>query len=299
MKAGETPPNLRLVEARGPGGFQTRRLYRQPDGSLRLWLSRHHRKRLQPSESERLGEVLLRLGRAAWMPGDLNWWIGSVFSIGAALFGLGSLLVLLPGLARLPGLEGLDANAVFFAGSIPFTTAAYLQLWQAANAGEFTEQGRIELPKRAWFGWRPHDLGWQSCAFQFIGTILFNFNTFDAMLPGLGWIREDLFIWVPNFVGSVLFLISGYQAFLETCHRFWAWRPRSLPWWIVIWNLFGCLAFMASACLAWYLPIELPIPLGNLATLFTLLGAIGFLGGSQLMLLEAAGPPEPPAQPSG
>jgi hypothetical protein len=39
---------------------------------------------------------------------------------------------------------------------------------------------------------------------------LFNVNTFDAMLPGLDWLQQDLAIWVPDFNGSVLFLVSGY-----------------------------------------------------------------------------------------
>ncbi|MGA7952035.1 MAG: hypothetical protein WCA07_00805 [Gloeobacterales cyanobacterium] len=39
---------------------------------------------------------------------------------------------------------------------------------------------------------------------------MFNVNTFDAMLPGLNWLQQDLTIWAPDFNGSVLFLVSGY-----------------------------------------------------------------------------------------
>jgi hypothetical protein len=41
-----------------------------------------------------------------------------------------------------------------------------------------------------WFGWSPRDIGWLSCALQFIGTLLFNVNTFDAMLPDLSWLSK-------------------------------------------------------------------------------------------------------------
>jgi len=224
------------------------------------------------------------------MPSKLNWWIGSIFTIGASLFIIGSLLVLLPQAVVFFNLTPNQVNAVFFAGSIPFTTAAYLQLLQAANAGDFTEKGRERPEHLLLFGWRPHDIGWQSCAYQFIGTILFNFNTFDAMLPGLSWFQEDLAIWIPNFVGSVLFLLSGYLGFVETVHAYWAWRPKSLAWWITAWNLFGCVGFMISAVLAFVPPKQLIAVAPTLAVIFTLLGAIGFFVGSLLMLPEAAKP---------
>ena len=104
------------------------------------------------------------------------------------------------------------------------------------------------------FGWRPHDIGWLSRALQFIGTILFNFNTFDAMIPSLNWFQQDLLIWVPDIVGSILFLASGYLAFIETCHAHWAWNPRSISWWVVFTNLLGCVGFMISALFAIVLP---------------------------------------------
>ena len=139
-------------------------------------------------------------------------------------------------------------------GSIPFTIAAYLQLFQAANAGEF-QPGATPLPSRfTLLGWRPHDIGWLSCALQFIGTILFNFNTFDAMLPSLNWFQQDVLIWAPNMIGSILFLASGYLAFIETCHGHWAWKPASISWWVVLINLLGCVGFMISAMLAIVLP---------------------------------------------
>ena len=62
--------------------------------------------------------------------------IAILFAFGAAMFALGCVLSLTPSLTHQAGLSPLQVNAVFFAGSIPFTTAAYLQLFQAANAPE-------------------------------------------------------------------------------------------------------------------------------------------------------------------
>jgi hypothetical protein len=163
-----------------------------------------------------------------------------------------------------------------------------LQLFQAANVGEFLpDQARLtQRPKL--FGWRPHDVGWLSSALQFVGTILFNVNTFDAMIPALDWLQQDLEIWAPDIVGSVLFLASGYLAFIETCHALWAWNPKNISWWVTFINLLGCVGFMISAVFA-FVPPGLPnVDAVTLSVAFTLLGAIGFLVGSLLMLPETA-----------
>ncbi len=221
--------------------------------------------------------------RYLWAPGQLNWWIGTVFALGAALFMAGCVLVLSPGLA--PGWSA-NANAVFFAGSIPFTSAAYLQLFQAANAGEFKLHGATDKRRLCFFGWRPREIGWLGCALQFVGTLLFNLNTFDAMIPGLNWFQLDLLIWIPDMAGSVFFLLSGYLAFIETCHKHWAWKPAELSWWITFINLLGCVAFMIAAVFA-FVPAP---PAGfdgtTIGTGFTLIGGACFFIGSLLMLPE-------------
>jgi hypothetical protein len=242
--------------------------------------SRHHRKGLYKATLD------VRLLRCLWMPGQLNWWIGIVFSLGALLFMLGCLLVLAPEIAGKWTLGPNTVNAVFFAGSIPFTTAAYLQLFQSANAGAFTVQGQPSPRRRLVFGWRPHEIGWLGCALQFAGTLLFNINTFDAMLPGMDWLQQDLVIWGPDFVGSILFLASGYLAFTETCHKHWAWKPGNLSWWITFINFLGCVAFMIAAVFAFVPPSAPEFDAAIISVVFTLVGGACFLVGSLLMLPE-------------
>ncbi len=121
------------INSEGPPPFITHRLFRHADGSVWEWLSRKHRKSLilrEVSLAEAVGRLLLR---SLWMPRELNWWIGSVFALGASLFAIASILSLAPDLAASFSLDSSRVNAIFFAGSIPFTTAAYLQLFQAAN----------------------------------------------------------------------------------------------------------------------------------------------------------------------
>jgi len=276
---------LVAIEKQGLWPFVSRRIYHRHDGSPHVWQSRHHRKGLSVFEPLEFLPLHVLIRRGFWLPKDLNWWIGVIFAFGSALFAAGSMLTIKISFGRL---QPVDPNLIFFAGSIPFTAAAYLQLFQAANAGDPTNPDRPAPEHRAAFGWKPYEIGWLSCALQFLGTLLFNANTFNAMLPGLGWFQQDLAIWVPDFVGSVLFLVSGYLAFGETCHAYWAWKPQSLAWWITFTNLLGCVAFMISAFFA-FVPKE---PFGFNAALisvsFTLLGAFGFLVGSLLMLPEAS-----------
>ncbi|RCS44648.1 hypothetical protein DTL42_17145 [Bremerella cremea] len=275
-------------QADGVGPFVSHRQVRLADGSVGDWLSRHHRKRLVLRKVQGAVHFVQLCLAQLWQPGQLNWWIGVTFAIGASLFILGSVLNLSPELAAAFSLSPNEVNAVYFLGSIPFTTAAYLQLFQAANADP--APGEATNDRRGWqvFGWKPHDIGWLSCALQFPGTVLFNFNTFDGLIPSLSWWQSELAVWLPNFVGSVLFLASGYLAFIEVTHRWWAWRPNDLSWWVVLANLAGCIGFMISALFAVVLPGGEIDWMATVATAFTLQGAIGFWIGSLLMLPEAA-----------
>lgn len=287
----EGPLSSASVQSRGPWPFVTHRTFLLPDRSVVTWHSRRHRKSLYGAEGEGSGPLVSRLLQSLWMPWRLNWWIGVVFACGASLFMLGSLAVLRPAFAQVLGLDGTAVNAVFFAGSIPFTVAAYLQLYQAANARSFDPLDAVATSeRRELIGWKPHDIGWLSCALQFVGTLFFNLNTFDAMSPGLDWIREDIEVWVPNLLGSLCFLLSGYLAFAEACHAYVAWKPGGIAWWITLVNLLGCVAFMVSAIYAFVPPTSASPGALFVSVLFTFLGAYCFLVGSLLMLPETAVP---------
>jgi hypothetical protein len=239
----------------------------------------------EAARAEAISRLLLR---SLWMPWKLNWWIGGIFALGSLLFAAASVLSLSPALAARFSLETVSINVIYFAGSIPFTVAAYLQLFQAANVAPFEISHAEKSERVRVFGWKPTDAGWLSCALQFLGTILFNFNTFDAMIPSLTWFEEDLVVWAPNIIGSILFLASGYLAFIETCHGYWGWQLRSISWWVVFINLLGCLGFMVSALFSIFLPGQPDATMVTLAVAFTLQGAVCFLVGSLLMLPETA-----------
>lgn len=264
----------------GPWPFVTFRSYVLAGRHI-IWKARQHRKGLV-----RRARALETASVPLWQTQGYNWATGLIFAIGSFLFMLGSALALIPEGPWQP--SALLVNIVFFAGSLPFTTAGYMQHFQAANAGPFAvDPATVPARRIALMGWHPRNVGWLSTFTQFIGTVAFNFNTFDSILDPPGWLMQNLAIWGPDMIGSVLFLVSGYLAFIETCHRYWSWKPRSLEWQIVFTNLLGCIAFMVAALLAYVPrgPEAAWIPM--LANMGLFLGALGFFVGALLSMRES------------
>jgi hypothetical protein len=261
----ETP---RCTEESGPWPFVTRRIFEWADASTWVWSSRHHRKQLNYSPHEVPQLPSHAVLQSIWLPKKLNWWIGLAFSTGSLLFLTASILslFLLSGMATV--LDLLQTNRLFFFGSIFFTFAAYLQLYQSANTNSLWTPSTAK--PRKYFGWRPTDIGWLSSVLQFIGTLLFNVNTFNAMSSDLTWIQLDVRAWLPDLIGSLLFLASGYLAFAETCHSYWRWRFRDLSWRIVF-----------------SMPETTNLKIQIFSMVMTATGAAGFFAGAIMMLTES------------
>jgi hypothetical protein len=78
-----------------------------------------------------------------------------------------------------------------------------------------------------------------------------------------------LAVWATRLRGIHPLLASGYLAFGEICHTYWAWKPQSLPWWMTFTNLLGRVAFVpkeefpfnaAQISVFFILPWRLQIP---------------------------------------
>lgn len=271
-----------LTRSKGPWPFVTWRSSLR-DGRRFIWRARDHRKGLAPADRGEDG-----LPPPLWRTRGYNQLIGLLFAIGGLLFAAGSALSLLPP-AQLPA-SPVTVSIIFFMGSAPFTIAGYLQHFQSANAGSLTRTAEAGVPGRiALIGWRPDTPGWISTLAQFAGTIAFNFNTGDGIRAPAGWLAQDAEIWAPDFIGSVLFLISGYLAFIEYGHAYWSWKPHALSWRLVSVNLAGCVFFMISAILAWVPDGPEPGWIQWSSNLWLLSGSLAFLAGGLLTIQEASG----------
>ena len=222
-----------------------------------------------------------------WAPRRLAWWIAVLFIFGSACFAYGAFAANWPRVPPQAMATGAVVGIVFFIGSLFFTTAAVLQLLEAIN-GDVANAGAGRAGDRAawrWFAWRPRNAGYLSSLIQFAGTLLFNFNTGDALLHGLTWVEQDALIWGPDMVGSICFLAASYLALIEISHGWWSFEPRQVAWWVVIINLLGSVAFQVSAFYGFYTPSPEPGWAWD-ANLWTLVGALCFFVASYLMIPE-------------
>ena len=180
-------------------------------------------------------------------------WIAIGFAVGSACFFIGPF----PGFVELvgPGADGV----VFFAGSVFFTLAAGLELREAT----------LRLGRWA------SNPSWWSAAIQFVGTLLFNLNTFDAMRDGLSTHQENRLVFAPDLFGSACFLVSGALA-----HRV-ATGPEST---MAAVNLLGCLFFGISAVASYVVPASGSVLDLAAVNWCTALGALCFFIGALMLL---------------
>jgi len=278
------------------GLFITRVVLILPDGRQLVSHSREHRKGLPPVEvgSDGIGIRALLVSNPwlqLWAPHRLTWWVAQLFIIGSACFALAGFASNWPHYSP-AGLTGSGAiNTVFFVGSLFFTGAAWLQLLEAINGdvADIDSSTGTQHQSWRWLAWKHHNAGYSASLIQFVGTLLFNLNTADAMLSGLSWVEEDILIWTPNIIGSICFLVASYLALIEVSHRLWSFQPRQLSWWIVILNLLGSVAFMLAALYGFFPPSNVNPEWTWDANFFTLLGAVCFLVASYLMIPELFG----------
>jgi hypothetical protein len=213
-----------------------------------------------------IGHALLR----ASGPGALAGWdrpIAAGFAIGSLCFVIGPF----PGVVQLVG-AGAD-GAIFFAGSIFFTFAALLELRQTT------------LRRGARFG---RDATWWSAAIQFLGTLLFNLDTYDAMQSGFDVQQENRLIWTPDLIGSAFFLISGVLAYGVAARG----GQHDRSWRMAAVNLAGCVLFGVSAIASYVVPATGSILDLAAANWGTSLGAACFLAGALMLWPTHASAPK-------
>lgn len=195
-------------------------------------------------------------------------WINAVaataFVIGGSLFCLGVLFAQ----AHLGGPR--LAAAVFMAGGVFFTTGGYASVLQVANAPRGADpDGVVRVEPWRWWSTEPGRLDWASAVALFVGTLYFGASLAVALLGDLTTAQIHRDVWTPEFVGCVLFLVSGHLGLTEM-HRD---RPRGrradLGWWIIVVNQAGSVLFMVAAIAAFVRPTtgdELAVGIANWAT---------------------------------
>lgn len=266
----DLPPGWERVKVQTVGPFVTAQTLRRPDGSTVAWRSRTRRK----------ARPAARALRAWWQPRRSGWWIALLFALGSTCFLVAAVA------SQVQPTPGSWIGVTYFAGSLAFTSAAYLQFSETVNVSRHPapmEHSRRWRPA----SWEPGRIDWLAASIQLAGTIFFNISTFAAMNAALDVAQVDRRVWAPDVFGSICFLLASELAFAEVCQRWACLRERTLSWWIVALNLGGSIAFGISAIAAVVLPStgeELSAALCNVTTA---LGALGFLLGALLLIPES------------
>lgn len=206
----------------------------------------------------------------------------TAFVIGGALFAAGAAV------AQFGSGDATTCASIYFAGGLFFNTGGYVSLLQVVNAPRHVPGGEGALIARKWRWWsyEPMRVDWLSAFVLFAGTLVFAVDLLDSFLRGLTVQQINRFVWAPDMIGCVLFLISGHLAFVEICHGRRCVRARDLGWWIVAVNQLGSALFMVSALAAFTRPSDGSLVNAGIADWGTLTGALCFSAAGVLQHYE-------------
>ena len=222
-----------------------------------------------------------------WAPGRADWQVAAAFAVGSACFAVGAV----PLYASAVG--AVADGVTFFVGSLFFTTAALLQVLLAAGVIRADERPRASVQ------WRrrvrsPNRPEWWAGVVQFVGTLMFNLSTFEALQQGLTATEAERRVWTPDARGCIAFLIASTLVFADVRRPWLTWRPRDLGWSIAVLNLVGSIAFAVSAVGAEIVPSTGSLRSLELDNLGTFVGGLCFLAGAILLVPDQAVAVAPP-----
>jgi hypothetical protein len=179
------------------------------------------------------------------------------------------------------------AAAVYLAGGFLFTTGAYSGLLTVANTrhGEDPD-GILRTAPWRWWSLQPGRPDWAAGVTLFVGTLFFAASLFDALLGDLSVAQQHRLVWSPEFVGCILFLVSGQIALTALWRARRSGPPERLDWSLALANQLGSVLFMVAAIAAFVRPAsgdELAVGVANWGTLT---GALCFAFAGALQELQ-------------
>jgi hypothetical protein len=184
------------------------------------------------------------------------------FVLGGSLFALGAVL------AQRDLASLVTINITYLVGGVFFSTGGYVSILLAV----------------------PHQRSWRSAVVLFVGTLLFAVSLVAAFAEGLTPRQSDSWIWFPDILGCVCFLVSGHLAMLDVGAGRIRIRPRLTGWWVVAVNQLGSVLFFLAGVAAFTRPATSHAIDVGLVNWGTFAGAICFAAGG---LIQAFDKPTP------
>jgi hypothetical protein len=203
------------------------------------------------------------------------------FVIGGSLFSLGALFAQLDiGAIR-------TVDLVYLVGGVFFSLGGYATVVQAVNTPtDVDERGSLSSGRWRWWALQPGHIGWLSAAVLFAGTLFFGVSLVAAFAQNLTVRQSNGYIWFPDIIGCICFLVSGHLALLEVCHGRIGILTRELGWWIVAVNQLGSVLFFLAGVAAFTRPATSDVISIGVVNWGTFLGALCFVVGGVLQAFE-------------
>ncbi|MET1038693.1 MAG: hypothetical protein ABW075_10475 [Aeromicrobium sp.] len=184
------------------------------------------------------------------------------FAVGGTLFALGAVF------AQLEVGTTASVNVTYLVGGFFFSLGGYLSILLAPR----------------------HERPWRSAMVLFVGTLLFAVSLVAAFAEGLTPRQSNGWIWVPDMLGCVCFLVSGHLAMLEVGGGHVRLRPRVVGWWVAAVNQLGSYLFLLAGLAAFTRPATSRALDAGLVNWGTFAGAVCFAAGG---VIQAFDTPQP------
>ena len=150
---------------------------------------------------------------------------GAAFTVGGSLFALGAFLAQ-------TGADLTAVNVTYLVGGAFFSTGGWASVVAASS------------PTRAW----------QSAVVLFVGTLLFAVSLVAAFASGLTPRQSDGWIWFPDILGCICFLVSGHLAMLAVGQGHVRLLAGEVDWWVVVTNQVGSVLFFLAGLASFVRP---------------------------------------------
>lgn len=278
------PRQWRLRGVDHAGWFTTGVTWDLPDGMSARWASRRARRRglveLRDASGAVIGSFLAEPVTARRLA-RVNLVAAVSFVLGGSFFALGAFL------AQTGNDAARNIDLVYLVGGFFFSLGGYASVLQAGNAPtEIDQDGSLTSARWRWWDLRPHNLGWLSAAVLFLGTLLFAVSLVAAFGENLTVRQENTWIWIPDMLGCVCFLLSGHLALLEVCQGRIGVRVHEIGWWIVFVNQVGSVLFFLAGLAAYTQPATSTALNLGVANWGTFLGAVCFVIGGVVQAFD-------------
>jgi hypothetical protein len=220
----------------------------------------------------------------------LNLVAAAGFTLGGSLFALGAVF------AQLGAVPLKTVNITYLVGGFFFSLGGYasILLVRRKNQDECAETG-VER-KLSWRS-QPHRLEYRSALVLFVGTLLFAISLVAAFAEGLTPRQSNGWIWLPDMLGCVCFLVSGHLAMLDVGSGHVRLLPELVGWWVVTVNQFGSVLFFLAGVAAFTRPATSSAVDSGLVNWGTFAGAVCFAVGGVIQAFDTPTPTRTVVQP--